>query len=149
MPDGEGTARLGAVVSDLHRLMRRSVNQRANRSALPDAQVELLLVIRAQPGVSVKEAAGRLRTAPNTVSTLVRDLAAVGLLERERDPADGRVVRLRLTEAARDRMADYDRRRTELLTEALSRLDPDARAAVAAAVPHLDRLAALLRAPSP
>ncbi|MEV1333677.1 MarR family winged helix-turn-helix transcriptional regulator [Micromonospora costi] len=148
MPHGEATARLGAVLSDLHRLLRRATNQRTNRSALPDAQVELMLLVRAHPGVSVKEAAGRLRTAPNTVSTLVRDLVTAGLIERERDPVDGRVARLRLTPAARNRMADYDRHRTALLTEALSQLTPDARAAVEDVVPHLDRLAALLRSPS-
>ncbi|MFC0504720.1 MarR family winged helix-turn-helix transcriptional regulator [Micromonospora costi] len=148
MPHGEATARLGAVLSDLHRLLRRATNQRTNRSALPDAQVELMLLVGAHPGVSVKEAAGRLRTAPNTVSTLVRDLVTAGLIERERDPVDGRVARLRVTPAARNRMADYDRHRTALLTEALSQLDPDARAAVEDVVPHLDRLAALLRAPS-
>lgn len=78
MSDGSDADRLGAVISDVHRLLRRSANQRASRTALPDAQVELLLLIRAQPGISVKEAAGRLRTAPNTVSTLVRDLATAG-----------------------------------------------------------------------
>ncbi|MEU8301449.1 MarR family winged helix-turn-helix transcriptional regulator [Micromonospora sp. NPDC048909] len=148
MSNGQDAARLGAAVGELYRLLRRSANQRANRAALPLAQVELLLVIRAHPGVSVKEAAGRLRAAPNTVSTLVGDLATAGLLERERDPADGRVVRLRLTPAARNRMADYERHRTELLTEALSELDPAARDALNAAVPHLDRLAVLLGGPT-
>ena len=93
-------ARLGALVGELHRLLRRSAAGRAHRVVLPEAQVELLLLVRAEPGISGKEAARRLGTAPNTISTLVRDLVDAGLLDRERDPADRRVVRLRLTEAA-------------------------------------------------
>ncbi|WP_319463907.1 MarR family winged helix-turn-helix transcriptional regulator [Micromonospora sp. RTP1Z1] len=142
----EATVRLGALVGELHRLLRRSAAGRANRVALPEAQVELLLLVRAEPGISGKEAARRLGTAPNTVSTLVRDLADAGLLDRVRDPVDRRVVRLRLTDAARARMADHEAHRTALLADALTALDPSARAAVLAAVPHLDALLTHLRA---
>ncbi|MFU8875110.1 MarR family winged helix-turn-helix transcriptional regulator [Micromonospora sp. SL4-19] len=145
MSSEEATARFGAVVGELHRLLRRVAAGRANRIALPEAQVELLLLVRAEPGISGREAARRLATAPNTVSTLVRHLTDAGLLERDRDPADRRVVRLRLTAAARARMADHEAHRTALLTEALAALDPAARAALLAAVPHLDALLAALR----
>ncbi|MCW3840885.1 MarR family transcriptional regulator [Micromonospora yasonensis] len=145
MRSEEAVARLGAVVGELHRLLRRSAAGRANRDALPEAQVELMLLVRAEPGISGKEAARRLGTAPNTVSTLVRDLTDAGLLDRERDPADRRVVRLRLTDAARTRMAEHAAHRAALLTEALATLDPAARAAVLAAVPALDRLLTALR----
>ncbi|MCX4471208.1 MarR family transcriptional regulator [Micromonospora sp. NBC_01655] len=146
MPTDETAARLGAAVAELHRLLRRRTTRRANRPALAEAQVELLLVVRAHPDVSVKEAARRLRTAPNTVSTLVGDLVDAGLLHRERDPGDRRLVRLRLTDAARQRMADYERHRAELLADALAALDPAARRALAEALPHLDTLAALITA---
>ncbi len=141
----ERTARLGAVVGELHRLLRRTAAGRANRIALPEAQVELLLLVRAEPGISGKEAARRLGTAPNTISTLVRDLADAGLLDRERDPADRRVVRLCLTDAARRRMTDHEGHRTALLTDGLQTLDPADRDAVLAAVPALDALLAALR----
>ncbi|MEV4483363.1 MarR family winged helix-turn-helix transcriptional regulator [Micromonospora coxensis] len=146
MTTDEGAARLGAVVGDLHRLLRRTATQRANRVPLPEAQVELMLLVRAQPGISGREVARRLGTAPNTVSTLVRDLVDAGLLDRDRDPADRRVVRLRVTDAARARMADYERRRAALLAAALADLDPADREAVHAAVPALYRLLDTLRA---
>ncbi|MER5704161.1 MarR family transcriptional regulator [Micromonospora sp. NPDC002296] len=144
MSTDETPARLGAAVAELHRLLRRSTLGRANRPALPEAQVELLLVVRAHPDISVKETARRLGTAPNTVSTLVGDLAGAGMLHRERDPGDRRLVRLRLTDAARQRMADYERHRAELLAAALAALDPAARRALTEALPHLTRLAALI-----
>ncbi|WP_373684040.1 MarR family winged helix-turn-helix transcriptional regulator [Micromonospora solifontis] len=139
-------ARLGALVGELHRLLRRRAVARANLVALPQAQVELLLLVRAEPGISGKEAARRLGTAPNTVSTLVRDLTDAGLLHRERDPADRRVVRLRITEAADTRMADHETHRAALLTEALAALKPTDRDAILTAVPALDRLLTDLRA---
>ncbi|NIL41041.1 winged helix-turn-helix transcriptional regulator [Salinispora arenicola] len=143
-PDHAATAALGAVVGELHRRLRRAAAQHSNRIPLPEAQVELLLLVRAHPGVSVKDAAARLHAAPNTVSTLVRDLVTAGLLHRECVPADRRTARLCLTDAARVRMADHERHRVALLSAALSRLPPEARAAVAAAAPHLTRLVDLL-----
>ncbi|MGR6320906.1 MarR family winged helix-turn-helix transcriptional regulator [Micromonospora soli] len=148
MSNEEAVGRLGALVGELHRLLRRSAAGRANRHVLPEAQVELLLLVRAEPGISGKEAARRLGTAPNTVSTLVHDLTEAGLLDRDRDPADRRVVRLHLTDAARARLADHAAHRAALLTEALARLDPAARDAVLDAVPALDALLAALRTQS-
>ncbi|MGW4154881.1 MarR family winged helix-turn-helix transcriptional regulator [Micromonospora chersina] len=146
MTSEEPIARFGAVVGELHRLVRRKVVARANRDSLPEAQVELLHLVRAEPGISGKEVARRLGTAPNTVSTLVRELTDAGLLARDRDPADRRVARLTLTDAARTRMADHAAHRSALLTEALATLDPPARDAILAAAPHLDALLAALRA---
>ncbi|WFE41244.1 MarR family winged helix-turn-helix transcriptional regulator [Micromonospora sp. WMMD998] len=147
VPTDEEIARLGARLGELHRLLRRRTHARADREPLPEAQVEVLLLVRAAPGISGKDVAARLGTAPNTVSTLVRDLTDAGLLVRDRDPADRRVIRLRLTDAAHRRMTDYEVHRAALLTEALARLDPPARAAVLAAAPHLDALLTALRAP--
>jgi DNA-binding MarR family transcriptional regulator len=142
----EATARLGAAVGELHRLLRRRTVARAGRDALPEAQVELLLLVRSEPGISGKAVARRLGTAPNTVSTLVRELSDAGLLDRERDPADRRVIRLRITDAARGRMADYEAHRTALLGEALAALAPADRDAIRTVGPALDRLLAALRA---
>ncbi|MGY0005909.1 MarR family winged helix-turn-helix transcriptional regulator, partial [Micromonospora sp. I033] len=116
MASEEGIARFGAALGELHRLLRRRTIARANRDALPEAQVEVLLLVSAEPGISGKEVARRLGTAPNTVSTLVSELTDAGLLARDRDPADRRVVRLTLTDAARARMADYAAHRSALLT---------------------------------
>ena len=66
--------------------VRRAVRRRADRPvellALTGAQLELVRLLRREPGVSIADAAGRLRVAPNTVSTLVRQLADAGVLER-------------------------------------------------------------------
>ncbi|WBC07360.1 MarR family winged helix-turn-helix transcriptional regulator [Micromonospora sp. WMMA1947] len=149
MATNEQVARFGAALGELHRLLRRRTGARVGRDPLPEAQVEVLLLVRESPGISGKEVARRLCTAPNTVSTLVRDLSDAGLLARDRDPDDRRVVRLRVTDAARERMAHYEAHRAALLAGALAELDPPVRAAILAAAPHLDALRDALRSPAP
>ena len=90
------------------------------------------------------------------MSTLVSRLVALGLVVRTTDPADRRVGRLSLTDAAQARAdAVRDRRRT-VLAEALDALDPEQVAqiragvdALGALVARLDRLAELDRLPHP
>jgi DNA-binding MarR family transcriptional regulator len=113
----------------------------AGHPALPDAQVELLRLVEREPGIGVKAAAQALRMAPNTVSTLVGELAGAGLLRRVRPPENRRAVRLALTSAAGARLRAYRAQRRRLLDAALARLDEQARTDVLRAAPHLARLA--------
>ncbi|RIV36025.1 MarR family winged helix-turn-helix transcriptional regulator [Micromonospora radicis] len=137
----ETLGELSTALGDLHRVLRRRASQRSGRVALPDAQVEVLRLVQRQPGISVREAAERLGTAANTVSTLVGELTAAGLLSRERDPADRRTVRLGLTDAARERITAYGQHRRDLLGAALAELDAGERERLLTAVPALARLA--------
>jgi DNA-binding MarR family transcriptional regulator len=132
---------LSGVLARLHHVLRRSA---AGEPGLPDAQVGLLRLVERHPGVSVKEAADQLRTAANTVSTLVGELVDAGLLTRTRDPQNRRVVRLHLTAGARRRLAEYAARRRAILAGALAELDPRALAELDRAVGHLHRLEDLL-----
>ncbi|MDG4830345.1 MarR family transcriptional regulator [Solwaraspora sp. WMMD1047] len=143
-PTVAAAAELADALGDLHRVLRRSVSGRLGRTPLPDAQAEVLRLVEREPGISVKEAADRLRTAPNTVSTLVGELAGAGLLERGRDPGNRRVVRLGLTALAHDRIAEYTAQRRELVVAALRRLDRPARDEIVRAAGHLRDLVDLI-----
>ena len=94
------------LIDDLgafRRLLRRRVRAAMGGSALPVAQVELLRLVEGEPEIRVGDAARALRLAPNTVSTLVQG-ARAGRSARDevQDAADGRAVRLSLSEAARE-----------------------------------------------
>jgi DNA-binding MarR family transcriptional regulator len=108
------------------------------------AQLELIRLVRRNPDVSVADAAAELGVAPNTVSTLVRQLVGTGVLERVRDAADGRVVRLRLTPDTRRRVEAWLDRRTAVTAGALAELGPEDRAALRRALPVLVTVAGAL-----
>jgi DNA-binding MarR family transcriptional regulator len=111
---------------------------------LRGAQAELLQQVEAEPGIGVAAAARALYLAGNSVSTLVNQLVDAGLLRRDPDPDDRRAVRLFLTPAAVERLAQRRRARRELLDDGLAQLAPTERAAIAAALPALEHLLATL-----
>lgn len=77
------------------------------------------------------------------VSRLERD----GFAERCSEPTDGRVVLVRITGAGRAELARRREAHAKVLAELLAELSADDRAALAAALPALDRLTALAFAP--
>ncbi|MEQ4208309.1 MarR family transcriptional regulator [Actinopolymorpha sp. B9G3] len=107
---------------------------------LTGAQAELLRLVRREPGISVANAAATLRVAPNTVSTLVRQLSAAELLRRDADASDRRVARLQLTAAAEGRLGAWRDRRSHAVAAALRTLPADQRAVLSAVVPALAAL---------
>jgi DNA-binding MarR family transcriptional regulator len=130
-----------SAISQVHRMARRAVRQAWDEDPLPPAQGELLRLAASMPGITVADAAQELRLAPNTVSTLVGKLTAAGLLTRNRDAQDARVALLTVTDAARQRLAQWRDLRADLAGQALARLSPADRRALAAAMPALLRLA--------
>jgi DNA-binding MarR family transcriptional regulator len=128
------------VIGPLRRALRRAGRQGLPGEPLPSSQVELLRVVRLQPGIGVGEAAQQLGVAANTVSTLVNQLVAAGLLERRRDPDDGRAARLELTARARRRLALWRDQRERALVAALGELDAGDRESLERALPALHRI---------
>ena len=91
---------LFTAVGQLRRHGRRLGGGPFPAGTLSGAQVELVRLVRRRPGLSVAEAAAELALAPNTVSTLVGQLAEAEVLTRVTDPQDRRVARLALTAPA-------------------------------------------------
>jgi len=144
--DPEGSAKAEAAellvaVGAIRRVARRAVRHSAHAEALPPARSELLRLTARRPGVTVAEAAHELRLAPNSVSTMVSQLTADGLLSRGRAAGDGRLVRLTVTDKGAARVAQWRDVRAELAGRALDLLsEPDQRT-IRAAIPALARLA--------
>ncbi|WP_066943775.1 MarR family winged helix-turn-helix transcriptional regulator [Microtetraspora fusca] len=132
---------LADVLSGIQRLVRRRLRSGLAAPPLRGAQVELLRLATDNPGIGVSAAARELCLAANSVSTLVNQLIAAGLLLRETDPADRRSARLSATPEAETRLRAWRDRRAALLQEHVVRLGEGDRAALAAALPALRRLA--------
>ena len=79
------------------------------------------------------------------MTQLIARLEDTGLVRREADPADGRVVQVRLTDQGRDTLARRRAVRAERLAVILDRISPQDRAALAAALPAIDALASAQR----
>jgi DNA-binding MarR family transcriptional regulator len=135
---------LMAVLARLRRGVRARVRTDWPHPRLPDAHLELLLVVAGRPGLRVQDAAEALRLAPNTVSTLVNGPALAGLVERRRDPSDGRAVRLHPTGLAEERLAAWRSRRRTIVAGALATMPAADRDAIAGALPALGQLANLV-----
>src|SRR5437660_6754292 len=117
-------------VADTVGRVKRAIRHRMRLElggSLPEAQLELMRLVRLEPGLRVQDAAAGLGVAPNTVSTLVKQLTAAGMLERRADRNDGRVTRLFLTRAARARWALRRDRREGVVRAALAQLTSGAR----------------------
>ncbi len=65
---------------------------------LTTAQLRVLFLMREQPGVTAGELAHRLGVTPPTISGIVDRLVKLGLVRREDDESDRRLVRNLLTE---------------------------------------------------
>ena len=126
------------------RVLRRAVRRRFPLPPLSDPQVAVLRVVESAPGIGTGAVAERLQLAPNTVSSLVRELVDGGLLLRGRDTRDRRATRLELTAVAQEGLGLWGAVRDDVLTDALQRLDPADREALAAALPAARRLVAVL-----
>lgn len=127
----------------VQRLVRRRLRPQI-APQLRGAEVELLRLVVTRPGIGISDAAKELYLAGNSVSTLVNQLSRQGYLVRETDPADRRAARLLPTPAAEARLAEWRKRRAELVRGGLSRLDDKDREALRTAVPALRRLAETL-----
>jgi DNA-binding MarR family transcriptional regulator len=132
------------VLAGLNRLIRRRLRAGLQLPRLRGAEVELLRLVRGHPGLRVSEAAKELGLAGNSVSTLVKGLVELGMLERSADPSDGRATLLRITPAAEKRLQEWQDRRSVLVRAHIERLSPADRAALDAALPALRALSASL-----
>ena len=134
------------IIGSLRRTARRTAGPPFPRHDLTGAQRELVRLLRRRPGLSVSEAAAALGVADNTVSTLVRQLVAAGIVVRDRDAGDRRVARLDLEPAARARVVSWRDRRIDELANALDTLPEDDRDAIRDALPALSNLVAAVDA---
>jgi MarR family transcriptional regulator, organic hydroperoxide resistance regulator len=98
-----------------HKLLRASADEAMSRHGVRVGQNLVLAVLWETDGLTPGELAARLHlTTPTIVNTATR-MEEAGLLTRMRDPGDGRLVRLYLTERARaaQHPVEEERRRLE------------------------------------
>ncbi len=126
----------------LGRALKREVRRELDCSDLgwSTAQLELLRLVKRQPGVTIKQAADVLHLADNTVSTLVTSLVELESLRRVVSQRDARFVGLFLTPRARQITARWTDERERVLTAALAPLSPEDQERLAQVTGAFERL---------
>jgi DNA-binding MarR family transcriptional regulator len=117
-----------AVADRLHsaaiHLLRR-VRREDVRTGLSAPRLSALSVVVFGGPLTLGELAAAEQVRPPTMTRLVAALEADGLVERQRDPADGRIVRLRATAKGRRLLQTGRTRRVATLARSIRQLDAE------------------------
>ncbi|TDP89936.1 MarR family winged helix-turn-helix transcriptional regulator [Labedaea rhizosphaerae] len=105
-----------------HKLLRAATDEAMSRYGVRVGQNLVLEVLWEQDGLTPGELAERLGVATPTIVKSASRMATAGLVERRRDPTDGRLVRIHLTEHARSVQQDIARARADLAAHAFATL---------------------------
>ena len=121
------------------RLLRMARRQDA-ASGLSAPRLSALSVIVFAGPVSLAALAQEEQVRPPTMTRIVDALVRDGLVTREADPADRRMVRIAATDEGRRLLGEGRRRRVAAVTERLSRLADSERRALERGVELIERL---------
>ena len=122
-----------AAIHLLRRLRRED-----DAAGLPAPQLSALSVIVFGGPVTLGALAAAEQVRPPTITRLVAALEADGLVERETDEADRRVVRVKATARGTKLLQEGRRRRVAALATSLAALSAADRAKLGAALPVLE-----------
>jgi DNA-binding MarR family transcriptional regulator len=94
---------------------------------LSPPQVHLLFTIarKKEEGISVKDLAEQSSITPGAVTQFVDGLVERGLVSRESDPSDRRIVRLKLTELAKNQFEKFRKEHLASMFKIFEALDDD------------------------
>ena len=88
----DGIDRLGFLIHDVQRLLRKRFETRASGLGLSSAQWRLMVRVAKEEGISQARLAELLEIEPISVSRLVDRMEEGGWIERRSDAADRRVL---------------------------------------------------------
>ena len=148
MDRGQAVERVAVELLPKASLLTRLLLVQGGTPALTRGESSLLAAVEDGPR-RITELAADLAFAQPTVTQLVARLADRGLLSRGRDPRDGRVVRVEITDAGRDALGTLRAAYQAVLRAKLSDRDDAQIRALAEAVGVLDDLIAALRTEGP
>jgi DNA-binding MarR family transcriptional regulator len=118
--------RLGHLVKSLEQELSSAKDAVLRPLGLTVPQYQALLVVADEPGISGAELARRCLVTPQTMTTVLGNLTAKGLIERRSVPGQGRAMETSITTAGKRLLTRADKRVLEVedqLTAALPARD--------------------------
>jgi DNA-binding MarR family transcriptional regulator len=128
-------ADLDAAALGLYWRISRQTQRELSRSA-----ASVLGTLRDEGPTRITELANVEAVTQPTMTMLITRLERDGLVTRSPDPDDARAVLAGITEEGRERLSRMRAARAAVLDAALAELEPEERAALAAALPVLEKL---------
>jgi MarR family transcriptional regulator, transcriptional regulator for hemolysin len=127
MPPSPWTDRtLGFLVSDLARLLRRSMNRRLQSLGLTQAQWRAIVHLSRSEGMTQAVLAESLEIQPITLTRLIDRMETAGWVERRTHPLDRRAVQLYLTAQSQPILEEMHARAADTLNDATRGVAPRA-----------------------
>lgn len=114
-----GAKSVGWALVQAARMHRGRIGDRLAALGLFAGQEQVVQALAAADTMTMGDLAATLRVRPPTASKTVTRLAALGFVERQAEAGDGRIVRVRLTEAGLAKAAAIDRIWDEVEAEML------------------------------
>lgn len=110
-------------IGELWHKVNREVHDRARQafrgSKLPPVTLIMVRLMKKYPGITVGELARKSDMVKSHVSNMVEQLVREGFVEKRTDPSDQRLLRLFLTQAATDLIAEMEARVHQLWTSVM------------------------------
>jgi DNA-binding MarR family transcriptional regulator len=138
---GANTADLADRLHSAAIHLLRRLRREDDASGLPAPQLSAMSVIVFGGAITLGALANAEQVRPPTITKLVAALEEQGLVEREPDPQDRRVMRVKATARGTRLLHDGRRRRVASLAASLGELAAADRAALARAIPILEKVA--------
>jgi DNA-binding MarR family transcriptional regulator len=113
------------IIESLAKFQRPGLTAGWKKAGLSHAQVGMLYLLHYHSSVSVKEAADFLGITKSAVTQLAGPLADKGLLVRQEDPCDRRIVRLSLTAKGAQALKNVAKHKFDGLRSAFENLSKD------------------------
>jgi MarR family transcriptional regulator, transcriptional regulator for hemolysin len=124
--------RLGFLLTDAARLMRRRFEQECRDIPMTSAQLQIVGRLKHNQGLSQAALAALLDIEPMTLSRHIDRMEAAGLVERRPDPNDRRARQLYVTEHGLGLLDPMRCRAEQIYAEAQQGLSEEQRAALIA-----------------
>lgn len=121
------TERLIDDIQQLYHLIRRASHP-IRRGEMTPEQYWLLRLLRRKGTLSISELADALGVTGSSITTACKRLEKVGLVRRERQTDDERMVRVMLTEQGNEQIEAWQQRRRAFLQGLLTPLDQEQQA---------------------
>ncbi|MCW8378703.1 MarR family winged helix-turn-helix transcriptional regulator [Streptomyces justiciae] len=123
---GHSQARVTYLVKQVERGVRTALDRAVREFGLTTPQYAALSVLARRGGLSSAQLARRAFVTPQAMNQIVGQLEAEGLIAREPDPANWRILRASLTREGERRLAACDAVVDDIENRMLHALDPEA-----------------------